>query len=63
MTERQLQAIHSALQVKEPITQTAKVIIKTALPIQEWVKDLMHIPKTGVAQIETVACWVTVMVL
>ena len=59
MVEKQLLATYSALQVVEQITQTAEVIVKTTLPIQEWVKDLTHIPKTGVAQSQTVVCWVT----
>ena len=45
--ERQLLAVYSALQAIEPITQTAEVIVKTTLPIQGWVKDLTHLPKTG----------------
>ena len=45
--EKQLLAADSALQAVEPITQTAEVIVKTTLPIQGWVKDLTHLPKTG----------------
>ena len=59
MVEKQLLATYFALQAVEPITQTAEVIVKTTLPIQGWVKDLTHIPKTGVAQSQTVAHWVT----
>ena len=55
MIEKQLLAAYSPLQVVEPITQTAEVIVKTTLPIQGWVKDLTHLPKTGVAQAQTVA--------
>ena len=40
------------------ITQTAEIIVKTTLLIQGWVKDLTHLPKTGVAQAQTVARWV-----
>uniref|UniRef100_A0A669QJJ3 ribonuclease H n=1 Tax=Phasianus colchicus TaxID=9054 RepID=A0A669QJJ3_PHACC len=58
MIEKQLLAAYSALQAVEPITQTAEVIVKTTLPIQGWVKDLTHLPKTGVAQAQTVARWV-----
>ena len=58
MIEKQLLAAYSALQVVELITQTAEVIIKTTLPIQGWVKDLTHLPKTGVAQAQMVARWV-----
>ena len=58
MVEKQLLATYSALQAVEPITQTAEVIVKTTLPVQGWVKDLTHIPKTGVAQSQTVARWV-----
>ena len=47
MIEKQLLATYSALQAMEPITQTAEVIVKTTLPIQEWVKDLSHLPKAG----------------
>lgn len=43
------------LQVVELITQTAEIVVKTTLPIQGWVKDLTHISKTGVAQVQTVA--------
>ena len=59
MIEKQLLAAYSPLQVVEPITQTAEVIVKTTLPIQGWVKDLTHLPKMGVAQGQTVARWVT----
>lgn len=31
--------------------------MKTTLPIQEWVKDLAHNPKTEVAQALIIACW------
>jgi len=55
MIEKQLLAAYSALQAVEPITQTAEVIVKTTLPIQGWVKDLTHFPKTGVALAQTVA--------
>ena len=55
MIEKQLLAAYSALQAVEPITQTAEVIVKTTLQIQGWVKDLTHLPKTGVAQAQTVA--------
>ena len=55
MTEKQLLAAYSTLQVVELITQTAEIIVKTTLPVQGWVKDLTHIPKTGVAQAQTVA--------
>jgi len=41
--------------------RTAKVVVKTVLPIQGWVKDTSHIPKTGVAQAQTVAHWITCM--
>jgi len=58
MVKQQLLATYSALQVVEPITQTAEVIVKTTLPIQGWVKDLTHVPKTRVAQSQTVARWV-----
>ncbi|XP_052553514.1 uncharacterized protein LOC128087697 [Tympanuchus pallidicinctus] len=58
MIEKQLLAAYSALQAVEPATQTAAVIVKTTLPIQGWVKDLTHLPKTGVAQAQTVARWV-----
>ena len=55
MIEKQILAAYSALQAVEPITQTAEVIVKTTLPIQGWIKDLTHLPKTGVAQVQTVA--------
>lgn len=51
-------ATYSTLQAAEPITQTAEVIVKTTLLSQEWVKDLAHIAKTRVAQVQMVACWV-----
>ena len=54
MIEKQLLAAYSALQAVEPITQTAEVIVKTTHPIQGWLKDLTHLPKTGVAQAQTV---------
>ena len=50
MIEKQLLAAYSALQVVEPITQTAEIIVKTTLLIQGWVKDLTHLPKMRVAQ-------------
>jgi len=59
MIEKQLLAAYSALQAVEPITQTVEVIVKTTLQIQGWVKDLTHLPKTGVAQAQMVARWVT----
>ena len=59
MNEKQLLAAYSALQVREPITQTAEIIDKATLLIQGWVKDLTHFPKTGVAQAQMVARWVT----
>ena len=59
MIAKQLWAAYSTLQVVEPITQTSVVIVKTTLPIQRWVKNLTHLPKTGVAQAQTVAQWVT----
>ena len=59
MIEKQLLAAYFALQAVEPVTQTTEIIVKTTLPIQGWVKDLTHLPKTGVAQAETVARWVT----
>lgn len=58
MIEKQILAIYSALQTVVTITQTAVVVVKTTLPIQGWVKNLMHIPKTEVAQTQTVAHWV-----
>lgn len=58
MAEKQLLATYSALQVVEPITQTAEVIVKTILLIQGWIKDLTYIPSTRVAQSQTVAHWV-----
>ena len=48
--EKQLLAAYSALQVVELITQTAGIVVKPTLPIQGWVKDLTHLPKTGVVQ-------------
>ena len=54
MIEKQLLADYSALQVVEPITQTAEIIVKTTLPIQGWVKDLTHLPKMGVVQAQMV---------
>lgn len=56
--ENQILAIYSALQTVMPKTQTAVVGVKTTLPVQEWVKDLMHSPKAEVAQAQTVAHWV-----
>lgn len=56
--EKQLLAAYFVLQVVELITQTAEIVVKTTLPIQGWVKDLTHISKTGVAQVQTVAWWV-----
>lgn len=47
MVEKQLLATYSAPQAVEPITQTAEVAVKTTAPIQGWVKDLTHTPKTG----------------
>ena len=58
MIEKQLLAAYSTLQVVELITQTAEIIVKTTLPVQGWVKDLTHIPKTGVAQAQRVTQWV-----
>jgi len=58
MIEKQLLAAYSALQAVEPVTQTAEVIVKTTLLIQGWVKDLTHLPMTGVVQAQTVARWV-----
>ena len=55
MIEKQLLAAYSALQVVGLITQTAEIIVKTTLLIQGWVKDLTHLPKTGVAQAQSVA--------
>jgi len=55
---KQLFAAYSPLQAVEPITQTDEVIVKTTLPVQEWVKDLTYLPMTGVAQAQTVAQWV-----
>jgi len=55
---KKLLAAYSALQVVELITQAAEIIAKSTLPIQRWVKDLTHLPKTGVAQAQTVARWV-----
>ena len=49
MIEKQLLAAYSALQAVE-LTQMAEIIVKTTLPIQGWVKDLTHLPKTEVAQ-------------
>ena len=46
MIEKQLLAAYSALQAVE-LTQMAEIIVKTTLPIQGWVKDLTHLPKTG----------------
>jgi len=57
--EKQLLAAYSALQVVELITQRAEVIINTTVPIEGWVKDLTHLPKTGVAQAQAVSQWVT----
>ena len=54
MIEKQSLADYSALQVVEPITQTAEIIVKTTLPIQGWVKDLTHLPKMGVVQAQMV---------
>ena len=59
MIEKLLLTTYSALQAVEPITQTAEIVVKTMLPIQGWVKDLSHLPKTGVAQALSVACLVT----
>lgn len=59
LTEKQLSVAYSALQKMEPVTTTAEVVGKTTLPIQGWVKDLSRIPKAGVAQAQTVACWVS----
>lgn len=59
--EMQLLVTYSALQVVEPITQTAEVIVKTMPPIQGWVEDLALIPKTGVVQAQMVVHWVTCM--
>lgn len=61
MFEMQLLVTYSALQVVEPITQTAEVIVKTMPPIQGWVEDLALIPKTGVVQAQMVVHWVTCM--
>jgi len=58
MIEKQLLAAYSTLQVVEPITQMDEVTVKTTLPIQGWVKDLTHLPMTGVVQAQTVARWV-----
>jgi len=55
MIEKQLLAAYSMLQAVEPIIQTSEVIVKMTLPIQGQVKDLTHLPKTGVAQAQTVA--------
>jgi len=52
-------ATYSALQTVEPVTQTAEAIVKVTLPTQGWVNGLTHLPKTGVAQAQTVAQWVT----
>lgn len=56
--EKQLLAAYSALQAVEPVTQTAEIIVKTTQPIQGWLKDLTHLPKTRVAQAQMVARWV-----
>jgi len=55
MIKKQLLASYSTLQAVKPITQTSEIIIKTTLPIQGWVKDLIHLPKMAVAQALTVA--------
>ena len=49
MIEKQLLAAYSVLQAVESTAQMAEVMVKTTLPIQGWVKDLTHLPKTGVA--------------
>lgn len=49
MIEKQLLPTYSAFLAVEPVTQTAKAVVKTMLPVQEWVKDLAHIPNTGVS--------------
>ena len=59
MIEKQLLAAYLALQMVELITQAAEIIVKTTLPIQEWVKDLTHLPKMVMAQAQMVARWVT----
>jgi len=59
MTEKLLLAANSTLQVVEQITKTAEVIVKITQLIHRWVKDLTPLPKTGVAQAQTVARWVT----
>ena len=58
MNEKQLLAAYSALQVREPITQTAEIIDKATLLIQGWVKVHTLLLKTGVVQAQTVARWV-----
>ena len=54
-TEKQLLVADSTLQAVDLITQTAEIIVNTTLQIQGWVKDLTNLPKTGVAQAQTVA--------
>lgn len=54
-------ATYYSLQVVETITQIAEGIVKTMLPIQEWVKDLALIPKTRVVQAQMVVHRVTYM--
>ena len=54
MIKKQLLASYSTLQAVKPITQTSEIIIKITLPIQGWVKDLIHLPKMAVAQALTV---------
>ena len=55
MIEKQLLSAYFALQVVVLITQTAEIKVKTTLPIQGWLKDLTHLPKTGVAQAQILA--------
>ena len=58
MIGEQLLAACSALQAVEAITQAAMVMVKMAIPIHGWVKDLTHLCKTRVAQAQTVEGWV-----
>lgn len=53
----QLLATYSASQAVEPLTQT--VLVDMTLPVQGWVKDLIHLPKAGVARTQTVVQWAT----
>lgn len=60
MIEKRLLADLSSLEAVERITQTVEIVVKMTLQIQWWMKDLIHLPKTGVAQAQTVAQWLPI---